>query len=432
MKKFVPILYVISFIGIISSFGIFSILKEDESISALENRELAQFPEWSWKAVWSGEYAQNIESYVTDQLVGRSEMVELYDKQQSLLFESSLKIGNSLSGFLSQNKDLTREVEDGVVTEEIKKVGLNSLLVNKEWVISIFSAPFNQEGLDESIANLNALTEHALSKDIEVFFVSPPYRYFGLWHMYPAEYQFTERKKEKDYFLSQVNEEIKVIDLLPFYKQFSEAEMESFYFKTDHHWNMRGAFFTYQTAIEEMSKRSTQFEDEPLQEEDVNIVEVPTGFFKGSINNNFRFVSAERLQQDQSLLYLPTSRYRLDQIRNSEGELISDLSAEFGILDEAEIPETYTYGNLYSPEKPTAYYYNELAKNDVHLLVLKDSYFMPLLPFFVQHFKEVTVIDVRYHESISMTKVIDENDFDMMMLFFHDNNLQGGSYLFEK
>jgi len=57
---------------------------------------------------------------------------------------------------------------------------------------------------------------------------------------------------------------------------------------------------------------------------------------------------------------------------------------------------------------------------------------MPLLPFFVQHFKEVTVIDVRYHESISMTKVIDENDFDMMMLFFHDNNLQGGSYLFEK
>ena len=77
-------------------------------------------------------------------------------------------------------------------------------------------------------------------------------------------------------------------------------------------------------------------------------------------------------------------------------------------------------------------YYNELAKNDVHLLVLKDSYFMPLLPFFVQHFKEVTVIDVRYHESISMTKVIDENDFDMMMLFFHDNNLQGGSYLFEK
>lgn len=62
-----------SFLIIIFSVSAISIIKQDESISNLERKKLAQFPKITYKTVMSGDAMDLFETYTTDQIAFRDE-----------------------------------------------------------------------------------------------------------------------------------------------------------------------------------------------------------------------------------------------------------------------------------------------------------------------------------------------------------------------
>ncbi|WP_429758351.1 DHHW family protein [Bacillus sp. S14(2024)] len=57
-----------------------------------------------------------------------------------------------------------------------------------------------------------------------------------------------------------------LIDILPFFqKEFNHEELESLYFKTDHHWNMRGAFYAYEYTMNYISNHSKIYKNDTVK-----------------------------------------------------------------------------------------------------------------------------------------------------------------------
>src|SRR5690606_42077006 len=55
------------FILFISGLGVLHLIVGDEAFSEQENRSLAQFPSFSWESVFSGEFMEKVEVYISDQ-----------------------------------------------------------------------------------------------------------------------------------------------------------------------------------------------------------------------------------------------------------------------------------------------------------------------------------------------------------------------------
>ena len=62
--------YIIVCLFLVFIFGIcfFSILQEDREFSEMENRNLQQFPEFSYETLKSGDFTKNFEAYMSDQV----------------------------------------------------------------------------------------------------------------------------------------------------------------------------------------------------------------------------------------------------------------------------------------------------------------------------------------------------------------------------
>ena len=55
------------FCAFLAGFGLLHILLPDRTFSPVENRTLAQLPEFSWSALADGSYTAKLETYLEDQ-----------------------------------------------------------------------------------------------------------------------------------------------------------------------------------------------------------------------------------------------------------------------------------------------------------------------------------------------------------------------------
>ena len=77
MEKISQIIMVSVFIVFIFGFAVWSFLLKDRKFSEMENRNLAQFPEFTWKNLKDGTFTDGLEKYMSDQLPLKDELVTL-------------------------------------------------------------------------------------------------------------------------------------------------------------------------------------------------------------------------------------------------------------------------------------------------------------------------------------------------------------------
>ena len=69
----------------IGGFGILHLLLPDRTFSPVENRNLAQFPTFSWTALKDGSYTADIETYLEDQFPFRDQWIGIKTGYEYLL-----------------------------------------------------------------------------------------------------------------------------------------------------------------------------------------------------------------------------------------------------------------------------------------------------------------------------------------------------------
>lgn len=424
MNKTVSIVYMALFLAIIFGIAIASIISPDKDISAIENRSLSKLPAFSFEALATHRYFEDMNQYFNDQIVLRNEMVGIYQKQQNSKFFNSMLLENLFQVKAKQKS------EEGTVVKDSRVVS-NLVMINKKWLLPIPDKVVHTDKIDTAAAKLNDMIAFAEQLNTETFFVFNPSRTKSLMHLYPAYMQTEAYAQSKDYFLSKLAESVNVVNIGDKFDTFTNAQLEELYLETDHHWNIKGAFAAYQEMITQISNRSDQFEDEPMTLNDIKVSALTAGHFEGSYNVQINFAVNPKTA-DRTMIYEPEVPFIFEQFEviNKDGSKFNQSFNDFYGFKRGR--STYTYGSIYGGDRRKIYYENPNADNQLNVLLLKDSYMNPLTPYLAQSFNKLTVYDNRYYSEFSLKKILASEHFDMLIIAFHDDNLFSGTYEFEK
>lgn len=355
-------LFSLFFILFISSFFFLHIINEDVYFSDQENRILTQKPSFSWDSIISSKFTKETEQYVSDQFPLKNGWVGVKGKiEKSLGKKESNGVLFGLDGYLFE-RVLANE-------EQLKK--------NVELVRRFASNP--------EIKQTYLLTAPT---SIEVYPEKlPPY----VSSLSQATIVNQMKEEAKDAF--------KIIDPT---KQLIDSKNEAIYFKTDHHWTMRGAYKAYELAAKQMG-----FQALPI---DAFTLDIASKNFYGTLYSKALAYDAE---PDNIELFIPEQDGQVE-VRYTDGR-ISKTLFQRSHLNEKDQYAVFLDGNHSLIQIQTG------QTTGRKLAVLKDSYAHAFIPFLVAHFDEIHVFDLRYYKQ-TVTDYLTEHDIDEVLFLYNIPN----------
>lgn len=350
------------FLFFITIFGISAVtfIAKDREFSEMENRTLSKGPEFSYEKLISGEFADSLETYLSDQLVLKDYLVML--KNNTDLLSGKDKLGEV---YYSEGRYIRN------FTENKEQIDKNLMFINS-W-----------------IANNN------ISED-KVSFVLIPTASYVYNDLLPKGHV---SDSEDDTF-SYVEEKFSG-NVISMQNIFNDVKNEDIYYKTDHHWTMYGAFLGYEYLMKEIGLESIsleEFETIKLEEE-----------FLGSLHSQAPLFTAKG---DEVTFYDYKDLDYTVTYETEDGE-----KSSFLVEENFEIKDKYTalFGGNYGRLTIT----NNDNPDGKKLIVFKDSYSNSLIPYLISHYSEIEVIDLRY-SAFRPGYYSDKTDYDVMFIYNTD------------
>lgn len=396
MKKLGNIVLFIGFLTIIFSFGILSLLKTDRAVSPVENRPLAQKPALTKEAALNGSFFKDFETYTNDQLIGRDDLIKNYTLTQ-------IKMGKSL-------------INDIILTDD------KWLLKNPAW-----TTKYNE--IDQSMPAVNDLSQFLKEQNVEFYFALPPSKTNALSFKLPSHIH-TYAQENLNYFLNKLPADVKPIKLMEhFKKNYTNEEIQSMYFKTDHHWNMDGAFLGYQYIMNTIAQQSSIYKGKEIKTEDYTRTCAPNKHLVGSFNNQlYQLIDATG---EKLCYYTPKDGFNFTNVaaKDVNGTVYRTLDELYGVEKQKD---TTSYAGYYTNDYPEIVIENNNAPNDVRALVLKDSFANAIVPHLAQSFKHTSILDLRHYHEKDVYQYIKDNNINMVLFVYSDSNLSGDMFKFKQ
>ena len=384
---------IVCFLLIIFGLGAATVITPDREISEVENRQLAHRPDITKAGLVSGELFQRLDSYFTDQFYNRDWFIKKYTQEQILT----------------------------------GKVYVNDVVMaDNDWLMfPPIDKNFSEE-IKQSTNQLKSLADSFSGENREFYVALTPYKMNILEHKYPHFLNKNLGVENFRFFEKNLPDSITVINGYDQFKgNYTMQEIENFFFKTDHHWNIEGAFAGYYHLINQLGLRSDLFEGAAYERDQYVLRCKEDALFVGSLNN--QIYKLGNAAEDRACQLVPEFESNLVSVRtkNWDGSESSDMKDIYGTGFEKE---EVLYGDLYTWDLPLIKFEFKNTGNDLNVLVLKDSYGNPIQPFIAQHFKHTFILDLRHYKEESVEEFIRENDIDMVVFLYNDSNLFGEMY----
>lgn len=370
MKKKSNKIIIIIFVMFILAVNILNILTPDKTFSETENRMLSQFPKINFKNITSGKFTKKFESYITDQFMLRDFWVSAKSDVERLMLK------NKNNGIFFG--------KDGFLLED-------------------FNRP--NETLDKNIDTINNFSEKI--PNFKTYLLLAPNSvkiYEDKLPMFSSPY---DQFKVIQYIKENMNENIDFIDI---YNVLNSKKDEYIYFRTDHHWTMRGAYYAYEALSNKIGIKP--YDLKHFTSEIVSDSFYGTYYSKG----NNRHISPD---------YIEIFKLKLDidyKVHWLDNDLQSDSLYEYKHLDTKDKYSVFLDGNHSLMTIKTN------IKNDKKIVVFKDSYSHSFIPFLANHYEEIHVIDLRYYK-LNLYEYINENEINEGLFLYNvstfcdDNNI---------
>ncbi len=327
-------------------FVLVMILPKDENASVKENRPLAEMPELSVDNVLFGSFTTDYEAYLTDNVAFRSYFMDLGTKIQGL-------------------KGLVLESEESLLTLPAG----NQLVLSTDRIMEIYRE--NIPAKDSYINNLKEIfnkfdcNKYLMLLPTQIEFSSSDYK------------NYSDSQKKAIGLVYSSLDGVKTVNA---YDRLSEHRDEYIYFRTDHHWTQEGAYLGYLSFAEALG-------DAPLD----NFKRKTLKGFLGYLYNQANSPLYSNYADDLTYFEGEENYFVTAKIKEADGSVTTYQSRVYLLPKEGDKP---TYGIFMGGDHP----FSEIStnnKNGKTLLVIKDSYANALLPFIVNHFEKVVVIDPR-------------------------------------
>ena len=232
------------FCGLLLIGGIASLAMKKETVSVMENRKLAAFPQYSDSLFWSGKYFKQIDEYYADNFPLRDKWISFSDK-----FKSSIGFNSSEIKMY----DPTNDAEANEKTDTIKNETVNngplpddSATGEKKKGVFVFkNRAFEMFGggpeMGKSYADVINSYNRLLKPGIQVYnLIIPVALEFEITEKY-ARFQKPNRPAIENIYTS-LDSNIKKVWAID---EIRKHRTEYIYFNTDHHWTSLGAYYAY-------------------------------------------------------------------------------------------------------------------------------------------------------------------------------------------
>ena len=375
MKKKLQWAQILIFLGFITLFFVLNLVSSDIDFSEQENRYLQQKPKFSFSSLFSGKYTSAFETYVTDQFEFRDTWITLKARCELLM---------------------GKKENNGVNFCRARFSGEGDMLA------SGFKAP-DTKTLYSNMAAVNALSSQS---GVPVYFALIPDKAEIYAGRLPSNAPNASEKDIIDYCYAQ--SEARTVDMLSPLKNHAD---EYIFYRTDHHWTSRGAYYGY-TAL----AGAMEF---PVNDIGHYEVERVSDDFFGTLwsSSGFSWVAPDSIDifvgppDDLSITNYPS------------GTPVTGSLYDYSFLSKKDKYAFFMGGNTPLQVIETG------ADHAPSLLILRDSYADSLIPFLLDDFSQIHLMDLRYYRA-GLSEYLKNNHIDEILVIYSVSNFCTDSNIF--
>lgn len=419
MKKISAIIYIALWTVCLIAVGVYyvTIAPKDATYSEVENRNLAGLPELTAESLFSGDYGQDIESYLLDRFPKRNEIISVSNDIQGTMsfatYEEYLLIAEDVNDPLDTD-DYENNIEDllGQMNNDNNPIASEQETTSEEETTTELqeNPPIEQK----PVANVEdypttfgvymemngkTYTKSSYARDNVLAVTAVLNRYANLLPE-DGKLMFTVVPQSRS-----ANQFVNATDKVAYYANWDDAvnafggnnvyafdaaeimtsailKNEYVYFRTDMHWTPYGSYLLYKDMVERAGLEACDYELD----------------FSHSLETPFRGT----YYRDNAAAYMDVTPDDLDILTPNcplEWRRITGKD-EYKLIDfinmNAKKNDRYTV-YLSGPGGPWTYAECDNGKEE-NCLVLMDSFGLGYLPFLTANYKQVHYYDPRYFD----------------------------------
>ncbi len=406
-RVFFGILFLIAIIGLL--------LPLRPKTSTIEKRTLTAFPKFSLAAFWNGDYLNGISTWYSDTfpfretlLAANSGFQNLYGIQGEQIIHNSNKTGDEIpeEGMMvpstqaqtdtspqsqsnesngqaqtdsaAQSDSVEETYEDGAIHTVPEMSG--DVYVAGDTAFGIYY--FNLDGANAYI-NMMDKAQKRLDGVANVYDILVPTS-VGICLDENAQKKInsSDQKEAINYITSNVNKMNEKVKTVEVFDTLKNHNSEYIYFRTDHHWTALGAYYAYEQFCK--AKGIT-----PTPIDDYQKVEYPN--FVGSFYASSNQVASLKENPDTVIGYIPKSTNDMffidSNLQRVDWRVVYDVS---------DYDTGAKYSAFAAADQMYAQIDNPALSDGSSCVVIKESYGNAFIPFLVDHYQHVYIVDYRY------------------------------------
>ena len=352
--------------GIVCVISLMSLFAPKQEMLTVENRKASSMPSFSLADWVSGDYQARFQNYVNDHVAFRQNWIHLKYLVDEMFF--------------------LKTEEDGIL------LGKEGQMFTKDFVTADENERFDK--------NISALVTFAGTAEVPVTVALVP----SPAAIFPERLPAYAPMASEDIMLDHVEDELgQLCTVLDVRDTLRAHKDEYIYYRTDHHWTTLGAYYAYLDFCRSNGK-------EPCSPDWEQAVQVND--FYGTHYAKTRYA----LTKPDVITYFPTDCQMV--IYKVTGDPVFEAQEAQTIIDLTQFDAYDKYAAFLGGNNG----YSVIAgKGTGKILVVKDSYANCLVPFMINNYEQVGVVDYRSY-AYNLANLVEKEGYDEILILY---SLQG-------
>ena len=368
--------------------------------SETEKRELTKFPTFTVESFLSGEFTSQVSLWFADTYPLREGMISANSSLESLYGINNEQI--VLGGDADDIPDGPSDPSDIVFnpTDDGSGEKVSGLYVNGDIAYQLYS--FNEQNSRSYVALINDFSSRVAGKAHVYDLIAPLHYQIALSVETAQKYGASDGEKAIDYMYSLLSDGIISVDAL---SEMRAHNSEYLYYRTDHHWTARGAYYAFVAFCKAKGIEPTALESyESLRFDG----------FLGTLYSEANQPTAMKNNPDFVEAFVPMGT---NSIKVTErGGNVTNYQIVNKQTDAWYPAAGAKYNCFIAGDNPLSEIHNPNISDGSSIVVVKESYGNAFIPFLVDSYEYVYVIDYRYWEGDLADFVIDKGIDDVLFL----------------
>lgn len=358
---------------VIAVVGLLFFLRPSESQT--EKRELTPFPAFTWEDFSDGTYFSAITTWYADTFPGRDGLISMQQALENLYGIRTVRVVKPSGGGNGNAGNLTPGNDNGVPVE---KLGTTYIKGNQAFE----SFRYSESAAARYAGVLNLAAEKMPGVTIYDLIVPLSYS-VNLTEKEQKQFGMSDAGESVDKMYAMMDSSIRTVTVLP---ELLAHKEEYLYFRTDHHWTARGAYYAYRSFCTSAGLTPKSLGDWKRME------------FSGFLGTLYAEAGKPKAMGDtpdtvEAWLPNGTNKMTVYPVKG-------DATTQFPIIRENTDSYYQAAGSKYNcflaGDNPLSVIENENAERDEAIVVVKESFGNAFVPFLVDHYRTVYVVDYRY------------------------------------